>query len=174
MNNDSNNHDSMSQRDKEIAFKNQSYQRGYQDGYQVLNYPNGFPEGYDEYKYLSGYKDGYKQRSYQRDFQKPQPPSNFNQSFGQYNQNNQNGRNQQDSQNQNNQPFQQFQHSNSQTSSNDKCGIFFYILSYLFPIVGFCLYFYWKNLKPRAAKSAARIAYISVCINMISYIFYYM
>lgn len=139
-------------REQEQQHKKQSYQRGYQDGYQLLNYPVGFPEEYDEEQYAQGYKDGYAQRSYQRDFQKPEKVAEPKPAVQQ--------------------PKQKKYTYKGNTSIF--WDIIFISVGFLVPIAGVMLYWLFRSQKPRAASLAAKSAYVSVCINMISYIIYFM
>lgn len=49
-------------------------------------------------------------------------------------------------------------------------GVGYGILSFLIPIVGWVLYFSWKDTKPKKAKQASTIAWISFAINILAYI----
>jgi len=51
------------------------------------------------------------------------------------------------------------------TSSGEDIGVGWGILSFLFPIVGFILYFVWKDNDNHKAKQAANIAWIRVIIG---------
>jgi hypothetical protein len=53
------------------------------------------------------------------------------------------------------------------TNNIDTIGVGWGILSFLFPIVGFILYFVWKDTSYFRAKQAANIAWISIAISFV-------
>lgn len=52
-------------------------------------------------------------------------------------------------------------------SSEDSIGVGWGILSFIFPIVGFILYFVWKDTQHNKAKQAANIAWISIGVSFV-------
>lgn len=52
-------------------------------------------------------------------------------------------------------------------STEESIGAGLGILSFLFPIVGFILYFVWKDSESHKAKQAANIAWISIAISFV-------
>lgn len=52
-------------------------------------------------------------------------------------------------------------------STEESIGAGLGILSFLFPIVGFILYFVWKDSENHKAKQAANIAWISIAISFV-------
>lgn len=50
---------------------------------------------------------------------------------------------------------------------NESIGAGWGIVSFFFPIVGFILYFIWKESEPQKAKQAANIAWISIAISFV-------
>jgi hypothetical protein len=55
----------------------------------------------------------------------------------------------------------------SPVKEQESIGIAAGALSFLFPIVGFILYFVWKNTSHNKAKQAANIAWISIAISFV-------
>lgn len=53
---------------------------------------------------------------------------------------------------------------------NQKISIGYRLLSFLFPIVGWVLYFQWRKSEPRKAKQASILAWVGFVINLISII----
>lgn len=51
--------------------------------------------------------------------------------------------------------------------SQESIGAGWGILSFIFPILGFILYFIWNDHQPYKAKQAANIAWISIAINFV-------
>lgn len=51
--------------------------------------------------------------------------------------------------------------------SEETIGVGWGIVSFLFPIIGFILYFVWKDSSNRKAKQAANIAWISIGISFV-------
>ena len=49
----------------------------------------------------------------------------------------------------------------------ESIGIGFGILAFLFPIVGWIMYFVWKDTKPRSASQANTLAWTGFAINML-------
>lgn len=68
-------------------------------------------------------------------------------------------------------PSEQYTHadvwSESTTVKDDQLGIGWGILSFLFPIIGFILYFVWKDSYRYKAKQAANIAWVSIAISFV-------
>lgn len=58
--------------------------------------------------------------------------------------------------------------------SNDKIGCFFMILSFVFPLIGFILYFAWKNCRPASAKVAINCAWVSTALAIIGKVIDYL
>ena len=56
-----------------------------------------------------------------------------------------------------------------QQNVNDSGSIGWGILGFLIPIVGFILYFVWKQTKPKSAKVAGIGGLIGFCLNMVLY-----
>lgn len=52
-------------------------------------------------------------------------------------------------------------------SKDESIGVGWGILSFLFPIIGFILYFVWKDTSNYKAKQAANIAWISIAISFV-------
>lgn len=50
-------------------------------------------------------------------------------------------------------------------TAEESIGVGWGILSFLFPIIGFILYFVWKDTENHKAKQAANIAWISIAIS---------
>lgn len=50
---------------------------------------------------------------------------------------------------------------------DESLGVGWGILSFIFPIIGFILYFVWKDTSNYKAKQASNIAWISIAINFI-------
>lgn len=48
---------------------------------------------------------------------------------------------------------------------DDSIGVGWGILSFIFPIIGFILYFVWKDSEYSKAKQAAKLAWINIAIN---------
>ena len=51
-------------------------------------------------------------------------------------------------------------------ANEETIGVGWGIMSFLFPIVGFILYFVWKDTNPCKAKQAANIAWTSIVISI--------
>ena len=56
-----------------------------------------------------------------------------------------------------------------QANVNDSGSIGWGILGFLIPLIGFILYFVWKNTKPKSAKVAGIGGLIGFCLNMVLY-----
>ena len=52
-------------------------------------------------------------------------------------------------------------------ANNDTAGCFTLIFSFLFPLIGFILYFAWKDCKPKSARTAARCAWCAIILQII-------
>lgn len=59
------------------------------------------------------------------------------------------------------------EYENSSVSNEDSLGVGWGILSFIFPILGFILYFVWKDTSNYKAKQAANIAWISIAISFV-------
>lgn len=58
-------------------------------------------------------------------------------------------------------------HENRQVLNNETIGIGWGIVSFLFPIIGFIMYFVWKDSANYKARQAASLAWINIAINFI-------
>ena len=60
--------------------------------------------------------------------------------------------------------------SNTTSNVEDKGGMVWSFLGFLFPLMGFILYLLWKDSKTKSARSAGKGALISVIIGVILYV----